>query len=115
MTLDMASAYFLNGQIQAISVAVNSGLPHLLGGLMDQNNDPFVDVGLAANVDIDVVGTERQTRSSSRRRERADSVHWDVTMSAITPDEDIQFLVFESQLLARQGSTTAGFTIQRSN
>jgi hypothetical protein len=110
----MASAYFLNGQIQAISVAVNSGSPHLLGGLMDQNNDPFVSVGLAANVDMDVVGTGATNEIVVITTERAESVVWDVTMSAITPNQDIQFLVFENELLARQGSTTAGFTIQRS-
>src|SRR5262245_46204746 len=111
----MASAYFLNGQIQVISVAVNSGLPRTLFGLMDQNNDPFLYFALAANPAIDVVGTGASNDIVVTTTEQGKSVSWNVTMSAIAPDQDIQFLVFENQLLARQGSTTAGFNIQRLN
>jgi hypothetical protein len=109
----MASVYFLNGQAQAISVAVNSGPPHVLGGLLDQNNDPFVSVGLGANAGMDVVGTGATNEILVITTEHAESIGWNVTMSEITPDQDIQFLVFENQLLARQGSTSAGFTIQQ--
>jgi hypothetical protein len=110
----MASAYFLNGQTQAISIGVNSPVAtHPLAGLMDQNNDPFVSVGLAANAGKDVVGTDATNEIVVTTTGQADSISWNVTMSQITPDQDIQFLVFENQLLARQGSTSAGFTIQQ--
>lgn len=107
----MANTYFFNAQNGGISVELNSGQKHVLPALGQK--DPFVSLGLSATQAKDVLGTDDANTVVVITGETADSISWTVNMAGIRPNDDIQFLVFDNQLLARQGSTVQGFTISR--
>jgi hypothetical protein len=110
----MANAYFLNSQNGEISIGLNIPLPnHALAALDSESNNPWCSLGLAASQDKDVLGTNSANRLAVNTLGQANSVIWSIEMEGIAPNEDIQFLVFENQLLARQGSAVKGFKIAR--
>lgn len=107
----MANSYFVNAQNGQISVELNSGQKHVVPALTQAN--PVVSLGLAATQAKDVLGTGDANTVVVTTEQVANSISWTVTMSGILPNEDIQFLVFDNCLLARQGSTVQGFSISQ--
>ena len=109
----MAKAYFLNAQDQAISIELNSDNGHVLQELdpLSPNPDSICTLGLQASKNRDVLGTGNVNQLTVRATNSANAINWTIEMDEILPDRDIQFLVFEDRLLARQASTVKGFTI----
>lgn len=110
----MAKAYFLNAQTENITFQVNGALDsHPLAQLNAQPPENFVgSVGLQPIPDKDVVGTNGSANTVDVTSAQAGRKQWQVTMdSSITSSEDVQFLVFDNRLLARQDSNVTGITI----
>jgi hypothetical protein len=113
----VAKAYFLNAQSNIISIELNSGQKHELTALNDTSSgsDPVCSLGLNASIDKDVLGTSGKNNLIVVTENQAKSIAWVIEMTQILPDEDVQFLVFENDVKARQGSTTRGFTFTKIN
>jgi hypothetical protein len=111
----VAQTHFLNGEVDpgadTVSVSVNGGPRHVLPGLDAQSGDPYVALGLGANPAPDVLGTGAGNSVTIVTESTARQVTWTVTLDGITPDQDIQFLIFENSLFGRQGERTEGFGI----
>lgn len=108
----VAKTYFLNAQSEKIAVELNAGAKHMLAELTNETENTFCVFDLKANIDKDVLGTGGTNNLVVTTTGQAQSITWVIKMTGIKPDEDIQFLVFENRLLARQGSTTNGFIIK---
>lgn len=113
----MANAYFLNAQGAAqtadISVTVNSGSAHVLSGFKAAPQTSFVHLPLGPNKGKDILGTDDVNEVVVTTLNTSQQVVWQVSMTGISPNNDIQFLVFENTLVARQGSTVSGFAVTR--
>lgn len=109
----MPQVYFLNAQDTVISVRLNSGPAQKLYCFADSDpaQSPFCSFRLAASTDKAVFGTSSPNLVIIESLVTSTSQNWWVTTSNILPDSDIQILVFQNQLIARQGDTTDGFTV----
>lgn len=109
----MAKAYFLNAQSGEISIQLNAGPAHMLAALDDQSKNPYWPLDLAANKDKDILGTNADNSLVVITTGKKNAIDWRISMQGILPNEDIQFLVFDNQLLARQRDTVNGFDIRQ--
>ena len=111
----MASAYFLNanaqtGQTAQLSLTLNSGSTIKLGGLNDQDNDPFCNFKIGPSPAKDVLGLGG-VNTLVVRSNNGDT-NWTIKLDRnVAPNTDIQFLVFVNRVIGRQGRSTRGFTI----
>ena len=110
----MAKTYFLNAQNGEISIELNSGSKHVLAALNSESEDPFCSLDLRANKNKDVLGTDAVNNLTVITTRQKDSINLVIEMDGIQPDKDIQFLLFDNQVLARQGMTAKGFKIGKS-
>ena len=114
----MPNVYFLNAQDAVISVQLNSGQAQKLIGFADPDpkQSPYCSFSLAASVDKNVFGTGGDNLVIIESLATSKSQGWKITTSAnplnkILPDKDIQILILQNQLIARQGSVTDGFKV----
>ena len=114
----MAKVYLLNAlasttQDPTISVQLNAGQPQPLKGLNSPDAPPYCTFPLGANADKSAFGVGSTNFLIIRATGQAWAVQWQIKVNpgVVTADQDIQFLIFENQLLGRQGGTVTGFTI----
>lgn len=114
----MAKAYFLNAQNENASIQVNGALDgQTLAPLNAQPpKNPFGTLEVQAVPDKNVLGTDGAINTIVVTSVQGGAKTWHVSMdTSITAMDDIQLLVFDNRLLARQGNNVNGFTIKPSN